>query len=394
MSVHAPLAPSFAPVWGHCSAAVMAATQAPNLDTEGSREGTAAHWLGAEVLLNFKGTQEGPLVCSAYLGSTAPNGVVVDEKIIEGAQTFVDDVLEVAQKHGALRRMRIEHRVKMPRIHGQNWGTLDCAIILYGADGQVVAIFLWDYKHGHRECKSADNLQLVDYAEGLREELRLNVLDTQRVEVIFRIVQPFCYRHAGTVDEWSGLLSDLRGHVNQLHAQAHAAFTNPTLTSGKHCRDCPAVGTCSGARRAGYNLIDVVQAPYEMDAMTGAELATERQILTDGLTATKARLAAIEADLEHRIGNGENGTGLALQATSGNLAWTVPPEQAAALADQFGFDIRSGAVKTPTQAKQAAPAALKQQFEQIVKTVAKRPSGKLKLTDATDSRTAKAFKRR
>ena len=373
----------------------MAAMQAPNLDTEASREGTATHWLGSEVLLNFKGTQEGPLVCSAYLGSTAPNGVVIDEKMAEGAQVFVDDVLEVAQKHGSLRSMRIEHKVCMPRVHQQNWGTLDAAIVVYGADGQVVAIFLWDYKHGHRECRAKENNQLIDYAEGLREELGIDGLESQRIDVHFRIVQPFSFHSVtGAVDEWACTLSDLRPYVNQLHAKAHEAFSNPTLSSGKHCRDCPAVGTCSGSRRAAYNLIDVVNEPFEMDDMTGGELATERQILKDGLTAAKARLEAIEADLEHRIGNGEGGTGLALAATYGHLAWTVPPQQASALANQFGFDISVPSVKTPTQAKQAAPKGVKQQFEQVLGAVTKRPTGKLKLTNAEDSIAAKAFKRR
>lgn len=390
---HAPLAPSFSPVWGVCSAAILAAAQAPDIDTEEKRAGVAAHWVLAEVLLNFQGKREGPLVCSAYVGKTAHNGVVIDDLMAEGAQIFVDDVLEVAQKHRALQAMLIEHRVAMPDVHSQNWGTLDCAIVLW-KDGQVIAIFLWDYKHGHRENRAKDNLQLIEYAEGLRNELGINGSQDQQITVIFRIVQPFCYHASGAVDEWTCTLSDLRAYTNTLQTKAWEAFNNPQMSTGKHCRDCPGVRPCSARRRADYNMIDLVNEPYEMDDMSGADLAIERQILSDGLAAAKARLEAIEDNLAHRIGKGESGIGLTLEATYGRLAWTIPPEQASALATQFGFSISTTAVKTPTQAKQAAPKGMKSVFEQAIKAVTKRPPGKLKLINADDSRTARAFKRK
>lgn len=390
MSAHAPLSPSSAPIWGNCSGSVVASMQAPNLESEATREGTAAHWVFAEVLLNFQGKQKGPLTCATYVDEVAPNGVVIDEKMVEGAQVMVDDVLSVAQQHGALRLMMVEHRVAMSHIHEQNWGTLDCAIYL----PEKRVLFLWDYKHGHRETVAKENLQLIDYAEGLRNEFGINGPDDEQLTVVFRIVQPFCYRASGAVDEWVCMLADLRAHVNNLHSKAHDAFTNPTLTSGKHCRDCPAVGICSAVRRASYNLIDVVNQPYEMDAMTGSELATELSILQAGMVATKARLEAIEDDIKHRLKKGESGIGLALETSYGRLAWNVPPEQANALASQFGFDISKFDVKTPTQAKQAAPVEVRQMFEQVLKTVTERPTRGLKLTNADDTIAARAFKRK
>lgn len=390
MNAHAPLPSSSADIWGYCSGWLMASTQYPNLETEENRAGTAAHWVLAEVLLNFKGTQQGPLLCADYIGETAPNGVVIDDKMAEGAQVAVDDVLDIAQRHGAVQSMMIEHRVSMPGIHEHNWGTLDISIFL----PKKRLVFLWDYKHGHREHRAKDKLQLIDYMEGLSNEFGIDGVQDQELTVIFRIVQPFCYRASGAVDEWVCKLSDLRGHVNMLRDKAHEAFTNPTLTSGKHCRDCPAVGKCAATRQATYNFIDVVNAPYQMDSMTGPELATERAIIEDGLVVAKARLSAIEDDLKHRIGEGEAGTGLALESSYGRLAWTVPPVQANALAGQFGFDISKLEVKTPTQAKQAAPKEVRQLFEQTIKNFTKRPTGSLKLTNADDTLVARAFKRK
>ena len=392
-SEHAPLPASFTPVWGHCSAAIMAALQCPRPETEESRTGEAAHWVFAEVLLNFQGKQEGPLICSAYIGKTAPNGVVIDDTMAEGAQVMVSDVLDIAQKHGAVQSMLIEHRVAMPEVHPQNWGTLDTAIILRRGE-QISAIILWDYKNGHRERRAKGDFQLTDYAEGLCDEYGIAGVQEQQIDLIFRIVQPFCYRATGPVDEWVGKLSDIRGDLNTLQAKAHEAFNNPQMSTGLHCRDCPGVGPCSARRKADYNLIDLVNTPYEMDTMSGEDMATERQIISDGLAAAKERLKAIEDNLTHRIGEGESGTGLALEATYGNLAWTVPPEQAAALATQFGLNISKNAVKTPTQAMQMASKKMKSAFTMAVKAVTKRPSGKLKLINADDSRTARAFKRK
>ena len=390
---HARLPPSFSPVWGVCSAAILAAADTPNLEDEKTRAGVAAHWVFAEVLLNYQGKQKGPLLCEDYIGGIAPNGVVIDDEMVEGAQVFVDDVLQVAQKHGAIQSMLIEHSVIMPNVPPQNWGTLDTAIVLR-KDGQVVAIFLWDYKHGHRENKAKGNLQLIEYVEGLRNELGINGNQEQQITVVFRIVQPFCYHSLGAVDEWVCMLSDLRAYINILHDKAVEVFSNPQMSTGKHCRDCPGVRPCSVRRRADYNLIDFVNEPYEMDNMSGADLAVERQILSDGIAATKERLKAIEDNLAHRIREGESGIGLTLEATYGHLAWTIPPEQANALATQFGFSISKNAVKTPTQAMQAASKAMKSAFTMAVKHVAKRPPGKLKLINADDSRTARAFKRK
>lgn len=387
---HAPLAPSSAPQWGHCSGSVTANMHAPDLDSEASLKGTAAHWVGEECLRAWKLPGSTAPSCFDLVGKAAPNGVVIDDEMAEGAKVFVDDVLRVAQEYGALQKMLIEHRVSMPQIHEQNWGTFDCCIPLLDKG----VIYLWDYKNGHRENRARGNLQLIDYVAGIINELNIDGHADQHIRVVLRLVQPFCYKANGPVDEWSCMLSDLRPYFNQLSMKAHEALSNPSMSTGEWCRDCAAVRTCSAARAASYNLIDLVNEPYTMDAMDGQALATERRIIQSGLKAAKARLEAIEDDLQHRITGGATDTGLALQATSGNLAWSVPTSQAIALASQFQGDIAKGGVLTPTQAKAKIPPELRQQFEQVLKTVTRRPSGGLKLVDASDTIGARAFKRK
>lgn len=388
---HAILAPSSAPVWGHCTGSVNAQRGRPDPETPQSREGTAAHWVMAEVLLNFKHNGRGPLLASDYLGKTAPNGVVIDHKMAEGAQVIIDDVLKVCQQYGALQSMLIEQRVTMPRIHPENWGTLDAAVPLL----ERGYIYIWDYKHGHREVEAEGNEQLIDYVEGLAEMFAINGAMDQHITVCIRIVQPFAYKPSGPISEWVVQLSDLRGPFNLLSARAHEALgPNPTLTTGLHCRDCLAVGDCSAARGLVYNLIDLVNAPFSMDAMTSADMAAERLILREGKAVLDSRLESIEETLQHRIAAGDTSAGLILESKPGRLEYAVPEATAVAFAQQFGVDIAKPGVVTPTQAVAKAPAAIRPAFEQALKVITRRPPGALNLIPAEKSKTLRAFQPR
>lgn len=391
MAAHSTLAPSFAPVWGHCSGAVAVNAAAPEQYSPETAEGTAAHWVASECLKLWQEPGAGAPPASYWIGEAgAPGGIVIDEEITEAVQVYVSDVLKVAQEHGALRQLLIEHKVHAPQIHADNWGTLDCALWLPDKG----LLYLWDYKHGHRLNSAVGNLQLVDYIAGLIAELNINGHDDQHITAVLRIVQPRCYHSpTGPVSEWRVTLSDLRGYFNTLHNQAAEAYSKPTLTTGLHCRDCPGVGRCSAARMAGYSLVDYVRQPFAIDTMTAADLATERAILSRGLKAAQARLEAIEDDLTHRLKAGDSaGTGLSLQSSQGRRAWSVPPPVVLTMARQFGFDASKPDVITPTQFVKAAPAAMQTAVQQAVNAISHRPPGALKLVDAADCRTALAFK--
>lgn len=383
---HAPLAPSSAPIWGNCSGSVLAQTGIPNPDTEKTREGTAAHGVAANVLTCYKIGLH-PATGDAYLGKQASNGVIIDETIIEGAQVMVDDVVAVCDRHGCAADLLVEHRVRMPKIHDQNWGTLDAAVYI----PERKLIFIWDYKHGNRDCPPKDNLQLIDYLQGLVEYYEIDGALDQQITVVARIVQPFCYYARGPVKEWVVQLSDLRAHWNILQAKAHEAFTNPKLTTGLWCRDCRAVGKCAATRKARYNFIELVNEPYEMDSMQGADLAVERDILSDGIDVAKKRLEAVEDELRHRIRNGEKDSGYTVEAVQGREKWAIPPSQASALFSQFDVDISKDDVLTPSQSLKKTPADKRPLVASIIKRFTTRSSA-LKLVPVDESRTARAFK--
>jgi len=375
-------------VWGVCSGAPLAAKHAPADRWDGRTEdGTAGHWVAAEVLALLRdGT---PSACDDYVGQTAENGVVIDAHIAEGAQVYVDDVAEVMDQQATEYDMLIEERVDMPRIHALNWGTLDLSIV----SRATATIWLWDYKGGHRFVDARHNLQLIDYVEGLVERLGI-AASAAHWFVRFRIVQPFAYRESGPVVEWAVRLPELRPFLEQLKRQAVESQTNPTLTAGLHCRDCPANGRCTTAKEFLYAWGDYTRRPYAMDGMSAPQLATERKLLQDMLSVGKDRLAAIDDDLTARIQtDGGAGTGLALQAGAGREVWRVPYEQVLAFGQQFGADLKKHETITPQQARALVPKALKLAFDSVVKNITKRPVGSLKLIDAADSKTARAFKK-
>lgn len=380
----AALRPSAAPIWGNCSASVLASKDVPNLESANTLEGSAAHWVASEVLVGCRDFKL-PATTDRFIGKQAPNGVIIDEDMAEGAQVFVDDSIRYIGKH--LKNANIESTLP-PAIHPENYGTPD--LWAYWPEARLILVS--DYKHGHRERSAEGDLQLINYVYGVVNEMHLDAEDPATVRVCLRIVQPFCYRNGGPVSVWEGTLADLMPYKQQLQQKAFEAFNGPLMSTGKHCRDCPAVWTCTARRRANYNFIDMVNQPYEMDAMQIADLATQRRILADGIKTATAQLEAIEDNLTHRISSGEIGSGLVLQSSFGREAWKIPPEQAEALASQFGFSITKPAVLTPAQARKKAPKALRSQFEQAVETMTGRPSNGAKLVKAGDSRTAKAFK--
>lgn len=377
--MHAVLAPSSAPVWGFCSGSVAAAAAHPQPETEDTRTGDAAHWVGSECLNAWRGASAGSQVPGDYVGTTAPNGVVIDYDVSEGVSVYVDDVIRTLSAFdGGKEALMVEHRVYMPRIHAANWGTLDAAARIGNR------VYIWDYKNGHGGVEAEGNLQLVDYLEGIAGS---------PAEIDARIVQPNSYSPGGPVRRWRTSYGEIEPLVGLLHTQAIEVMTIPTLSSGRHCRYCAVRGTCSANRAAGYNLIDVVKAPVAFDVMSGSDLAVERKILQRGATMLKARLEAIDDELGHRVKSGDASCGLALESVVGPSKWSVSPEQATAAARMFGIDIRTPSCKTPAQAKAALPPAMRSHFDMATKSITNRRAS-LKLIDSCDSLAARVFSKR
>lgn len=387
MAEHAPLPPSSAHLWGNCSASVEASRGVPNFGSVETEEGTAAHWALSETLAGWKfGAQTALLECVDFIGKTAPNGVVIDDEMAECAQMAVDDVVGLCQQyHAPFSDLRVEHRVTMARINEHNWGTLDIGLPLWRERVLVIE----DYKHGHRLVSARENLQLIDYAEGLLHELGFENFDT----VMFRIVRPRAFSAQGPIDVWTCPVAYLRKYWEKLARKAQEAMTgNGVCTTGEWCRDCPGLLRCHAARSRDYNMIDLVNQPLVMEDMPPEDMAVELAILEAGLTAASKRRDALEAQLIHAISQGAI-TPLAVQPSQGRVKWARPVGEVIAFAKQFGVDASKPDAKTPTQVAALVPKGLRFAWGEAAKAITLREPGALKLISREESRVSRAFKR-
>lgn len=330
---HAIIAPSSMHMIVPCPGSVRMQAAYPDEEGEAAREGTAAHWALEQVL-------HGHVV---DVGLIAPNGVVLTQDMIDGAELMRSAIPERVRP-----LIRVEQTVRMARrIHTQCWGTPD----VYAYDPRDKVLYIWDYKFGHGYVEVIDNLQLIAYAAGVTEELDLNDLEAR---VVLCVVQPRCWHPSGHVRKWSVPLSDLRGPWNRMMMAAEAALgEDPPVNPGEHCRYCRARHACTALHKYTSYIHDLVDhaTPLEMpDDALGYELRTLRQ-LADLL---KARLTGLEADAEARLRAGKRVPGWGLDSKPGPLKWTAPAAQVIQLGQLYGLDLAKPPEPiTPTQARKA-----------------------------------------
>ena len=384
MSAHAPLAPSFAPVWGNCSGAPHASRGRPNVPVLRTIQGNAAHWVMEQCAKNWRSTQiEADLLCSDLVGKVDPDGTVVTDEIAEGAQYVLDDLLHLAGRFGGYRYLLIEQRVAMTMIHPDNWGTLDLA--LYNPERKVLVVE--DLKFGHRLVRAKDNLQLVDYVEGLVEAFAIP-LDTT---VHLRICQPFAYAPWGPTDEYVCTVADLVPLFQQLQEKARQYDTCPTLSAGKWCRDCPARIDCPAAREFTYLWGSICEMPYELDKMSLDDKAREADLLKEIGSVIKARREALEDDVKAQIASGAPCSVKAYQTVQGSPKWKEGQAGAIRAAfESLGVKVVNDQMYTPSQIKQRAPKDKADVVAAMIEAFAARKSSS-QLVDVEDSIVSRAF---
>ena len=374
---HAPLAPSSAHIWVVCPGSVQMQRLYPEAeDTPEAREGTAAHWYATEIL-------QGRDVAA---GAIAPNGEPITAEMVDCAQGLLVDVRDAMRAHpGAI--LRVEHRVQMPIVHAQNWGTPDVTLI----DTAQRFIALWDYKFGHRYVDPAGNLQLVDYGVGVLYEVA-PCADWPNWRVSLNIAQPRNYHVSGPIREWQtdgGKLLD--EYVPQLFEAAKAAMASDAPTrSNEHCRDCSAVHACETAQRAGALAMDVAGRVTPVNLPPHA-VGLELRLLDDAMTRLKARKTGLEEMALGLIRGGANVPFFSTEYTTGREIWTVPADEVIALGALMGVTglEKPAEAITPNQARTAFKKAGIDGT--VIDAYADRPRGALRLARVDDNAAKLAF---
>lgn len=339
---HSPLAPSSAYRWVFCNGSVQLEAQFPEPEEdESAAEGTAAHWAGAEMLLGRK----------VAAGQIAPNGVVLTDEMIDGADMWVEDVQSVGAPASEL---QVEQRVRMPRIHGQAYGTPDTWLYV----PTRWTVYVWDFKFGHGVVEHFENWQLIAYVCGILDLLGIDGRNDQNIWVELRVVQPRAFHREGRVRTWRVKASDLRGYFNRLHHAAHDAMgAGATTVTGPWCLHCKAAAGCATLRKAITHAADW-SGTTSAELLPAEDAAYELELLEHVAVLIKARLKGRSADAESRLRRGENFPGWCLETTYGRLDWKDGEEADVLLmGDMYEVDLRKPAKPvTPKQAEKLCKA--------------------------------------
>lgn len=360
---HSILPPSGAPAWVHCPAWVLAQLTYPDQgETEESREGEAAHEVGA-ALVN-SGARAG-MGETFKPGELASNGVVITDEMIEGGELYASDVRDAMDAHRCY-APHIEEGVHAKRIHDQSWGTPDCW--LYSKADAV--LYLWDYKFGHEQVDAFENWQTINYVAGIFDQLEVDGLADQYLTVVIRIVQPRAYHRDGPIREWRLKGSDLRGYFNQLRAAAEEALgASPRAVPGLHCKHCTGRHACEANQRAACGAADYARSAHFHD-MPPEAVGLELAYLTEAAKVLASRITGLEEQGMGLVRAGTPVPGWFAEQGQGRERWKGPASEIATLGDLMGVDIRKpDALITPKQAIAAGlPAEVVRQYSETPKT--------------------------
>jgi hypothetical protein len=365
ISDHARLAPSAAYRWatGGCAAAPSIAALYPEKEeSDASREGTAAHHALAEMLLKRP-------VAS---GDVAPNGVTIDQDMIENA-------LDVVHRLNG-RYVRVEEKVTITTVHKDCWGTPDMVHL----DIQTRELTVYDYKYGHRYVDVFQNPQLMLYAIGVLECNDITDWSSWTIKLV--IIQPRCYHPEGTWREWSLSGTELDQWANKFYEAAiFTTMDEPKAKTGEHCRNCPGLLHCQAALRSGMSAIDVAFSARPIE-LTPQQVGILLHWLREAQSNIKMLVDATEEEALRLLREGTDIPLFRADYSRGRERWTKPAAEVFAIGDLLGVDLRKPQEPiTPAQARKSGLDTT------VVAGYSEKPQGSLTLIPVTEKYIKRAF---
>ena len=371
MSQHAFLAPSSASVWVNCAGSAKMQHLYPEpADSPKATEGTGAHWFLKELVYGRP----------VALGQVAENGVTLDSEMENGVNLCHGVIADILQDPTVIRAV-CEAPVAIPYVHEQNWGTPDFWAYRPGL------LTIVDFKYGHAFVEVFENWQLMDYACGIIDELKIDGHADQFTQVEFIIVQPRSYHPDGQVRRWTITMSHLRGHFNQLRASAELAVRpDAPVTTGDHCKYCTASHVCKALQSDAMRGVDTSDEsiPFELsEIQVGHELRSVQR----AIGKLEMRERGLIEQAKSLLRNGAVVPFYQLEATKSRRIWIKSVPEIAAFGTMFGVDLlKPPEVVTPTQAK-----ALKKLDPDLIDSYSGQSNGEIKLVPIDNLLVKKAF---
>ena len=276
---HAILSPSSAHRWLNCPPSAKINAEAPQTDTQYTREGTLAHALGEKkARMYFLDLSREEYSRVTELLRSRPEW---NDEMENYTDDYLDALKDIAAGYDAPPHVALEQRVDFSEYVPEGYGTADC-IMIGPIDGEDVLNVI-DFKYGKGVAVSVeDNPQLKLYALGA-------LLDYDPIydiaQVRMTVVQP---RIRSEPESWDILPDSLLTWANltveptaKLAAEGKGDFA-----AGDWCRFCAIRATCRARYDKALALDGFVngRAPAELTDAEVGEALTLGQRLADWLS--------------------------------------------------------------------------------------------------------------
>lgn len=342
-----------------------------------AREGEAAHFAAA------RGIIEKPTHGNNLPVAWAPNGEMITDEMIEGAEVYRKHIFDVLNKLVGkldLGYLVIEKRIDISTIHPDCFGTPDCWLF-YGND-----LHIWDYKFGHGYVEVFENWQLIEYAAGILEFIGINGITDRHTRVHFHIVQPRSYHRLGAIRSWEIIAADLRPYFNILRdAEAAAMHPGALCRPSPECTYCRGRHACQALQLSALSAVDVATSNGALE-LKPAQVGAELRILKRAADLLDARITGLSEQATSIVKRGGRIPHFKLEEVIGRERWKVPIEEVVALGEFFGQPLTKPAEAiTP---KQAIKAGIP---ESVIATYVERPRTGMKLVPDDGKAARKIF---
>lgn len=260
-TVHSKIGASSMDRWSQCPGSVRLSEGIPSIASAYAEEGTLAHSLAADWLVN------------------AVKPLFVDNSMHDAVQVYVEYV-QPKQIHA---KAFIEHKFDLSAVHEGCFGTADC--VLWYEQAKHLEVI--DYKHGQGVfVPVVNNPQLQYYGLGALIDLGLPAETIQ-----LTVVQPRYACQEGPIRSiWMDALGMLDFMADLKRFAVATEDPNAPLVPGEHCRWCPAARTCPELQQRAMELAQLEFRDPVMGTYDG--LALKKAL--DSRPILKAYLATLD----------------------------------------------------------------------------------------------------
>lgn len=367
MTAHAKLSASGAHRWMNCPGSVAAEATLPDRSSIFADEGTLAHAICEQALVNGTTAEEAAFHVAGDIIKQMPHlEGCITRAFLDACQSYIDYVRE---QPGSERMYEV--RVDFSEWVPEGFGTSDVVIL----DGKTIRII--DLKFGKGVKVDAEgNPQPLLYALGVLNDFGW-LSEIEQVEM--HIVQPRLDHISVSTVTRSGLLKF--GELAAQAAEQALADNAPRVAGEKQCRFCKAKATCPAVYQMTQRAIMSEFDDLDLDP-TNKLTDEQLRVVLEAKPLIEAWLSSVEQLVTERIANGGEFPGFKIVEGRSLRQWKDDELVTITLERMLGANAYTKKLITPAQAEKALGKAKKNVLEPLVV----KPRGKPALAKESDPR--------